>query len=338
MTTVTATTDGSWIALATTATVTLWGPGGNGAPGSDVGPAGGGGGAGAYSTKAVTGLVIGHSYAYAVNAGANATFNSTTVVAEKGSAASGATGGAGGLAANSTGDTKRNGGNGGNGHALFAGGGGGSSAGTAAAGNNGANGGVATGGAGGAAVTGGGAGAAGGNYTVGANGGDGGDGSSPGGGGGGGGSDDGFPSSFGNAGAGNNGKITIVFTAQVAAYSPTFLDETLLYTSATAILDPAEVLNTPNGKIMITPVGANKLTGIELGLTVSAANLSNVVIKRSSDNATVLDLSTIRLDVTTGRIAIRGLFIPIPLGYQLYLSGGGDNAVITCIATFTRGQ
>ena len=150
---------GNWVADATQADVECWGGGANGLTGG-AGSGSAGGGGGEYSIKHVTGLTIGNSYAYVVGgAGADSTFQATTVVAK---GASGATGGTGG-----TGDTKHAGGNGGSG--ATGGGGGGGSGGTAAVGNPGTGASGGTGGAGATAVSGGGAGGRGGDTPADAN-------------------------------------------------------------------------------------------------------------------------------------------------------------------------
>jgi len=102
---------GTWVATGTgtyTARVRVWSYGGNGANGAG-GIGGGGGGGGAYSEADVT-IIAGNSYSYTNAAGAAATFNTSSVVADYGRNAVGANGGAGGLAASGTGTIKFSGG------------------------------------------------------------------------------------------------------------------------------------------------------------------------------------------------------------------------------------
>lgn len=122
MTVETFSSNGNWVAPddVTSVDVNLAAPGGSGH--AD----GGGGGGGARSLKTIA-VIPGTSYPYAVNAGADATFNTTSVVAKKGASATGATGAAGGAAAAGTGTTKYSGGAGADFGALGGGGGEGAS-------------------------------------------------------------------------------------------------------------------------------------------------------------------------------------------------------------------
>lgn len=146
---------GNWTCPAgvTSVYVECWGTGGaSGLPtygGGKKGCAGGGGG-GAYAASTVA-VTPGNSYAYAIGQySGNTTFNSTTVVAARGSNAPNITGGAGaggagGTVAASTGTIRYAGGAGGAGYhnsstVKYNGGGGGGGAGSTGAGGNGVGG------------------------------------------------------------------------------------------------------------------------------------------------------------------------------------------------------
>lgn len=210
---------GHWVAPTgvTAVTVQCWGSGGGGAGGANASSGGGeGGGGGAYASSVVS-VTAGNSYPYSVGAGGaggavnnlgsnghDTTFNTSTVVAKAGLAATLGSVGLGGTAAASTGNSKHNGGNGGTASST-GGSGGGGSAGSNGGGGAGGNSTTSTGGTGGAAGSGqGSAGGAGGNTGVagksgtipGSGGGGGGDGSSP-----------------KAGGSGGNGRIILTWTA-----------------------------------------------------------------------------------------------------------------------------
>ena len=156
--TVTITTTGTtnWVAPGgvTSVQVELWGAGGTGGSATGTASGAGGGSGGQYAAKQVT-VVPGTTYPVVVPAasasstngvvnGADATFNSTTVVAKGGAGAAIATGTTGTGGAGSTtggvGDTVFAGGNGANGVSSTSSGGGGSGAGSTGTGNNGSGG------------------------------------------------------------------------------------------------------------------------------------------------------------------------------------------------------
>lgn len=242
-TTNTFTSDVTITASSTVTEVGAWGGGGAGFDGSNSG-GGAGGGGGAFASSTVT-LTLGQSYVIDVGAGgtssgaagADTTFNSTTVVADGGTGGVDVTTGigTGGTTGNSTGTTKFAGGNGGQGRdgtgggATDEGGGGGGAGGTAGAGGTGTNGSSGAGGDGGNGANGaGGAGATtdggtgtsnvkgGGGGGGGANAGTGGPGGSPGAGGGG-----------GEAGQGNgaNGQVTLTAKFNVLATTTIAIQE-----------------------------------------------------------------------------------------------------------------
>lgn len=203
----------------TSVTVQCWGAGG-GSAGSAAAPSGGaeGGGGGAYASSILT-VTPGASIPYSVGSGGaggtannlghdgtQTTFNTSSVIAKPGLAATLSSVGLGGTAAASTGNSKHNGGNGGSASGT-GGSGGGSSAGSSAGGNNGGSVSGSTGGAGGAAPAQGGAGGNGGSA-----GGSGNAGGSPGAGAGGPGG--GSVALAGSAGA--NGRIILTYTASGA--------------------------------------------------------------------------------------------------------------------------
>jgi hypothetical protein len=118
---ITETTSGSWTCPTgvTSIKVECWGGGGAGAAGAVATGAGGGGGGGEYACEPTLTVTPGNMYNFVVGAaGANSTFNSTSVVAHGGSAASGTSGGAGGTGSTNT--THYNGGAGGGGAGFLA--------------------------------------------------------------------------------------------------------------------------------------------------------------------------------------------------------------------------
>lgn len=172
--TITATGTTNWTCPigVTSVQVELWGAGGSGGPATGTASGAGGGAGGQYAIKNVA-VTPGTVYAVVVPAattanttnvvnGADATFNSTTVVAKGGAGGAKATGttgsGGAGSTAGGVGDTVYAGGSGGNGVSSTSSGGGGSGAGSTGSGNSGSGATAGTaklnnGGAGGAGVT-----------------------------------------------------------------------------------------------------------------------------------------------------------------------------------------
>jgi hypothetical protein len=220
-TTQTFTASGSFTVPAgiTTLAVECWGGGGGAAGGGTAGGSnsgGYGGGGGAYAKVNALTVTPGSSYAYVVGSGGSgaspnnlggnggaSSFNSTSVKAAGGTAATLSATGKGGSTSSSIGDLKFAGG--GAGVAIGSGGcGGGSSAGTASSGNLAADNTGSGSKAGASAVSGGGAGGAGGSANN-----NGSPGGAPGGGGGGGGGG----SSAGAGGAGAKGQVRVTYTS-----------------------------------------------------------------------------------------------------------------------------